>query len=274
MTSPSQSRRKRRFAGFVAVALLSGVGGFALARLTKPPPPQPVPTVRPASVEPEEVPLQLPVMDRRAILLAITSAADRHALGVPDGDEARTLAGRSFEVRIAFGCDGPSKSANESGWRFETQSQKLTVHVTPDDLREFPPVAPLIESGAAEAAEGYWISRPWAGEARCVAAADPASSMIDRSAGLVQIQSPQSSRVGRRAEPLTAVKTVEAGELRAGEGFELVLSGRIARWPGAGSIRCHSAQPSQRPSCLIAVKIDEVAIDGIATGERIARWTS
>ena len=274
MTSPSQSRRKRRFAGFVAVALLSGVGGFALARLTKPSPPQPAPTVRPASVEPEEVPLQLPVMDRRAILIAIANAADRHALGVPDGDEARTLAGRSFEVRVAFGCDGPAKAADEPGWRFESQTGKLTVRVAPEDLSECPPIAPLIEGAAVEAAGGYWISRPWTGEARCVTAADPASSMIDRSAGLVQFQSPESSRVGRRAEPLTAVKTVEAGELRAGEGFQLVLSGRIARWPGAGSIRCHSAEPTQRPSCLIAVRIDEVAIDSIATGERIARWTT
>jgi len=61
--------------------------------------------------------------------------------------------------------------------------------------------------------------------------------------------------------------------LDTSRGFRLRISGRIARLPGTGAVRCH--QPSgaeQRPICLVGVSIDEVAIDNPASGETLATW--
>src|SRR5690606_24736044 len=94
-----------------------------------------------------------------------------------------------------------------------------------------------------------------------------------RTLAIGQVYTTESPRAGRRGgEPFEAVARMAAGELDVSQGFRLRISGRLAKAGGAAPVICRQANPASRPTCLLTVTLNEVAIENPATGVTLATW--
>jgi hypothetical protein len=225
------------------------------------------------------------VLGRPELIALAAAAADATAAGRELGPEIAQAAGRRFEMRLPFGCDGPVSEGSNAAmrWRYDPAGQALRIHVdlatwAADDWANGDPAATEIE-----AIEGFWIGRPWmtseacpAGGNRSAAAGTEPVTLPGQTLALGQIFLRGGARGGRRdGEPYQAVVRVPESELQTSQGFRLRVTGRIARTRGIGPVQCQQpAGSEQRPICLVNVVMDEVAIENPATGETLATWNA
>jgi hypothetical protein len=129
------------------------------------------------------VPRPQPPLDRAAILAAVARAASAEAAGADHSQAQRALDGRQFEIRIRFGCKGPSSELREEwlGWSFDAKEGTLRVRAMPT-LSAEEELVQTLGGDQFEAVEGFWMPRPWLLEAVCpatpevsAASAEPAS---------------------------------------------------------------------------------------------------
>ena len=231
------------------------------------------------------VPAPLPALTRGDLVSAADQAASAYAEG-KSPSAADPLVGRDFAVRVPFGCNGPapadaSGSENDglAAWTWEAKGQAIQLRMAPSDWTAS---AMLSEAGASdkwEAVEGFWIPRPWLASETCPAVhADPlqtgAPPASPQTVGLAAVFEVGGSRIGRRNGrayeysvrqtgdvPLTAPKT----------GFRILLKGRVASFPSGRAIECRASGPDQRPVCIVAVQLDQVAYED-ATGNTLSEW--
>lgn len=282
MEEPSPRKSRLILAGGLTAIIVVGGVGFLLGRATTEPAQI---VVAPPAAAPKAAPDPAPissVLGRSDIMALASAAADAAAAGRAPGPEVAQAAGRRFELRLPFGCNGPAPESSDAGmrWRYDAADQALRVHVDPvswsaDDWW------PRDTPEEVDAIEGFWISRPWTSSEAC-----PASGQTPSAAGSEPVMLPgqtlaigqmffaSGGRGGRRdGEPYEAVVRVPENQLSASKGFHLQLSGRIARTPGGGPVQCRQPErPEQRPVCLISVVIDEVAIENAASGAPLATW--
>ena len=77
----------------------------------------------------------------------------------------------------------------------------------------------------------------------------------------------------RNGKPYETVVRMAPDAVRAEQGFSLRVTGRIADVPGQGPVSCRQPTGAEpRPICIVAVTMDEVAIDNPRTGETLATW--
>lgn len=234
-------------------------------------------------------------MDREALLLAAAHAASAAAAGTNDMAAQRTLEGKRFDVRIRFGCPmaGPvAPNPNEGPFnvRFDEKARTLRVRASPD-LTLDDPQAAAIAGGKAEAVEGFWMYRPWLLEARCPVVPKPAGLEADAPAfpsesgkespepagvrvGLAQFYTEEDARTGRRdGRPFEATKVLEADQKPSVQGYDLVLSGRLAPAPGGKIVNCRVESASAPPDCIVSADIERVRIERPGTNELVAEWS-
>ncbi len=249
--------------------------------------------------EPAAAPVQqhptvprLESLDRAAIFAAVAQAASAHAAGEDNSAAQRAHDGRQFELRIRFGCKGPSTALREQwlGWSFDEETRTLRVRARPTLAGEDPLVQELGGS-AFEAVEGFWIPRPWLLQALCPAAAAVKPAPPDEVAledakveeplprwpriGIAQFFSETDPRTGRRAmRPYEAVKTLDPGVPIASQGFDLVLSGRLKALPDNRVIACITKGAQSPPDCIISADFDRVWIQAPGSAEVIAEWST
>jgi hypothetical protein len=164
-------------------------------------------------------------------------------------------------------------------WRYDEKAAALRIHVSPtvwmkEDWWEEEP-------RTVEAMEGFWIERPWSSRETCPSSAavsaapgaDPVT-LPGQTLGLVQLISRDAPRqMLREGKPYEAVVRKPADAAQVEQGLRIRLAGRVGRFPDRRPVRC--TQPGgreQRPICLIAVTIDEVAIENPATRETLSVW--
>lgn len=250
------------------------------------------------------VPRPAPPVDRAGLLAAVAQAASAAASGTALSPELRALDGRQFEVRIRFGCRGPSAAGttNWLTWSYDAESRTIRVSARPTISGQEPVVA-SIGGESFEAAEGFWIPRPWLLQPVCPAAAavqsapeqEPAQpnseaaagtaadkAEAERSAdplplrqrvGIAQFFTDTDSRTGRRdSRPYQAVHTLKEGQAIGSQGFNLVLSGRFRALPGRGVIVCSAADADTPPDCIVSAEFQRAWIEQPETGEVIADW--
>ncbi len=253
-----------------------------------------------------QVPLPEPPMDRAQLLAAIARAASATAAGTDDSADQRSLAGSRFELRIRFGCRGPASDLTEAifGWSFNQPDRTLRVRVTPT-ISSDEPIVSQFAGEDVEAVEGFWIPRPWLLDPVCPAAAavrpdsadqktEPSSPATESEAplepvddeqesqapppawpkvGIVQFFTDTDPRTRRRGlRPYETLKTLRADEPLSGQGYNLVLAGRIRPLPGQRAIACVSRGADQPPDCVISVRIDRVRFERPDTKETLAEW--
>lgn len=243
------------------------------------------------------LPVAEPPVDRAGLLLAVARAASAFALGQDDSAEQRKLDGKRFEVRLRFGC--PSAVEAQAGSRFEVRfdedERTLRLRAAPD-LRLDDPAVTALAGTAAEAVEGFWITRPWLLDAGCPAASGSAGAEREGSSRTAPLPSPADSspaarsghsvgiariytetdpRTGRRdGRAYEATKVLPEGEGPSPQGYDLVLSGRLRQLPGGRVVACRIAAPDTAPQCLVSAQFDRVWIENPATSAAIAEWSS
>lgn len=284
MEEPSPRRSRLALTGALLAAIVVGGAGFLLGRATgdRPPPAVAPPPAAPAPIKAPE-PVSSGVLGRADLIALAGAAADAAAAGREPGPELAEADGRRFELRLPFGCEGPSGEDADAAmrWRYDAKAGALRIHVAPAawTAQDW---WPADDSGTVEAVEGFWIARPWTSSEACpvqsdtpAAAGTAPAAAPERTLAVGQIFPAGGGRGGRRdGEPYEAVVRVEEGRLRAEQGFRLRVSGRIARIQADGTVHCRQpAGPGQRPVCLVSVVLDEVAVENPATGATLATWS-
>ncbi|TRW17742.1 hypothetical protein [Glacieibacterium frigidum] len=277
MLEPSPRSSRLAIAASLAAVLALGGGGYLLGRATAPEPvPVAAPTEAPAPVAPLEVEVPVERTLRRADLIALgAAAADAFAGGTALPEDMRERAGQQFELSLPFGCDGPAAAGSDAPlrWRYDETAKVLRVHVAPATWT--PPDGWQDPAEATEAMEGFWIAQPWTSRETCTppGVAAPATPP-DQTLGIVQLVFPDTPRQVRRdGKPYEAVLRVAPDAVDLSQGLRIRLTGRIGRFPDDAPVRCR--QPGgrdQRPVCLIAMRIEQVAIENPVTGAVLSTW--
>jgi hypothetical protein len=238
------------------------------------------------------IPLPKPPMDRAALLAAVAEARSAAAAGLDDRQAQEPLDGKEFELRIRFGCGGPTDAKTRPlGWSVDEKGGVLRIHATPDVTKNDPAVAQMAV-GDVESVEGFWLPRPWLLQASCpvngpaapaekppgkpnMATAAPQPAAPALKVGIAQFFTANDPRTARRDErPYEVVEKLDPSTRVGEQGFELVLSGRLRALDGGRVIRCVATAADAPPSCLISASFDHVWIEDAASKERIADWSS
>lgn len=136
------------------------------------------------------VPRPQPPLDRASLLAAVSEAASAAASGAEMPESVRSLDGRQFEIRIRFGCRGPSKELGDRwlGWSFDPERRRIRVRAMPTISMDDALVS-RISGDEFEAVEGFWIPRPWLLQPVC-----PAGAAVQRPADGSQARSGSQGR--------------------------------------------------------------------------------
>jgi len=234
------------------------------------------------------LPVAEPPLDREALLLAVVQAASAAATGKDRAEDERQLAGKRFELRLRFGCPGDPTGGSESrNWSFDEERRVVRVEIKPEIVSDTPLVKELLGSGF-EAAEGFWIRRPWLLQAACLRS-DDASPARDGEAGretsapsapdepavqvgLVQFFTSDDRRTHRRdSRPYQATRPLAAGEQPSSAGYDLVIRGRLQGLPDGRVIAC-ALSGARQPSCIVSARFEEVSLERADTAELLAEW--
>lgn len=275
MREPSIRASRLAIAGGLAAAIVFGGAGFLIGRTTAPrPEPAPVERVEPAALP---SPAGDVVLGRADLIALAQSATDAVASGPPASSADAAMAGRRFDLVLPFGCGGPAESG-PMRWQYDQAGETLRITVEPTS---WPPSQWQLEQATRfEVAEGFWISRPWSSSETCprdsilVPQDGEAVTLPGQTLAIAQFFTESDNRNARRdGKPFELVKRAPAVEFDGSRGFVLRVTGRIDRVPGHGPIHCvQPAGAQQRPLCVIAARIDEVAVENPATGEVIGSW--
>ncbi len=251
---------------------------------TVPATPEEAPAVAPAPVV---VPAAAP-LGRSDLLRAFDEAASSFASGEAE-TRADPLVGRSFVIRLPFGCGGVQTRAEGAQpdpdgvgtvtWGSDGRS--LILSLTPADWSD----ASLLSGGGDrphwEAADGCWITQPWLRSEACPRVrTDPlqtgAATRSAQTTGLAAVFESDGSRIGRRDG--RAYRHVVRGDdvappVASLAGYRARLSGRVVGFPNRRAVRCTASGGDQRPVCVAAIQLDEVAFE-TAEGTVLSRWSS
>ena len=261
----------------VAVVLAT-LALWGCERRSQPPPAPPVSVVD-APPLPIPAPLPPPTLGRTDLLRAFDTARSAYAAGQPTNEPS--LAGRRFSVRESFGCGPAIASQAQQGvahWTWNPREKSMEISLTPTDLTAS--VVTPDESERWEAAEGFWIVRPWLRAEGCPAAlatAAPPSAveaapvLARQTDGLAAVYERQGSRLERRDGKPFSFVIRNAAPTPPAEGYRLVIEGRLSAFANGGAIRCFANQPDERPICIAAAEIDRVAIEA-ADGKLLKEW--
>ncbi len=274
MDREANSSRVRNIIAATVIAVALAGGGYLVGRgSAESQEPVPVPVVAaPPAAPPKIIPSPTDITLQRADLIRLAAAAADASTGGPAVE--KMLEGTRFIIRIPFGCgnvDSEEKRAFNA--RYTADDGTLRISVQPADWTQIPWAAAELDRREADGAEGFWVPRPWTQSETCPTdqgdPANPASSL-----GIAQVFDSESSRVGqRRGRPFEATVQLNADEPSLGKGLRLIVEGRVARWPTTReTVLCRTAQPYERPLCLISAKFDLIAVENASNGERLADW--
>lgn len=291
MLQPIRTWPRRAPVTMASVLLL---GAVSLVACERPAEPAPAPKAPVAAVAPPPAvaaPLSPPLVVRTELLAAITAARAAYAAGQPDASAA--LTGRRFTLRQAFGCTGaaefgaPSEAlfiAGAARLAWGRDHKTLEISLAPADWT----TAPVLAGETAwEAAEGYWLTRPWLQTEGCPAAAALSASPPHPEAasapvlstnptrfesGLAAVFAKEGSRVSRRdGKPFSFSLRGEAPLAPHAGGYRLVIEGRFTSFSDGRTIRCTSSSPDLAPVCIAAAEVDRVAFED-ADGKLLKEW--
>jgi hypothetical protein len=236
--------------------------------------PAPQPRVRATPAQPTPP----AALGRVELIEAARRASGAYAaqLVVPADNVA--LAGRRFVLRLPFGCDGPAEKAEQlgpAGWHYDPETQTLRAQVTPEVWTDAPWA--LAASGQPyEAADGFWIARPWSPSDACPprsAMASPPQAAPAQTLGIARFFEPGASRAARRnGEAYRLSKKVAPEQAPGAEGLRLLIEGRLSVDPSRQPIGCWAPSPDVRPVCVFNARFDRVAITDASGKAVYSEW--
>ncbi len=217
---------------------------------------------------------------RPELIAAFARAADAAAAGRPLPDANRQLVGRTFSLRLPFGCNGPMNMTHLpwAGWTYDPRKQTLKLTATPERWSEAAWVRTIAGGMPYEAVEGFWIQRPWTSSEDCpvgsaAGAEAVAAEPVRPTVGIAQFFAPDAPRTfqrGTRAYSHTI--RVPGAEALKERGYRLSLGGRVTGFADGQPIHCWNEAPDLRPVCLMAVELARVAFEDSPAGEVLVEW--
>ncbi|MDF7775707.1 hypothetical protein P1X14_10655 [Sphingomonas sp. AOB5] len=218
-------------------------------------------------------PAPLPPLDRAGLLAAASEAADATAASRPLPEGNRALIGRSFQIRLPFGCSGPMTEplSTWAGWSYDPNAGSLKLSAS-NQFVDLPAWLPSVTGDQQiDAAEGFWIERPWTSSEACSQGEQPgAADPLRRTLGVVQFFEPDAPRtIQRGARPYTATKKLETPP--EGVTYRLALSGRIVGFADRQPVKCWNEADRLPPVCLISVEISRTAFEN-SNGDILSEW--
>jgi len=272
--------------GFAAVMaiLIVGIIIGALLRTgdsdSKAPPP-PISVPAPDKAKPPAASVPLLPLERPQLLAAAAAAADAVAGGQPLPARNASLVGRSFVIRLPFGCDGPLADLESewAGWNYNPKTHALKLRAQPQIWSEDPWAQAIAGQTPYEAIEGFWIRRSWTNAPTCPKAlsAERSSSAGDGGArqtvGIAQFFAPGAPRTMRRGTRPYAV-TLKADEDLGNDPreYHLLISGRITGFADGQPVHCWNEADHLPPVCLIAAEFSRVAFEDVRGGKTLSEW--
>ena len=282
------------FVAIIVVAIL-------IVRRGEPPPDEASPSVPEKTAA---VPAPAPALTRADLIEAAARAADAFALGRPPPAENSELVGRRFTLRLPFGCSGPTSDDGEASasWSYDPEEETLRARVRSEVWTDADFMRAIAGGAEFEAAEGFWISRPWIRVGDCPRrstesaeretadpgeaspppeepersrddAGNPETAPARETLGLVELFEPGSRRAARRnGRPYEMVRKAAPGEIDLDRGLRLVVEGRLAALVHDQPIACRAARPEERPLCLVGARLDRVAITDASGRQVLAEW--
>jgi len=266
----------------VAIVLLLALAGYLMSRSR--PSPQtagPPPAVTAPAAPVAALPQPAPPLGRAELVASANAASADYASGRTAPSRSDQMIGRSFSIRIPFGCEGPQAvaSGKQASVEYDAARKTVTLAAQPAILTTLPLIQQLRDASDIEDAEGFWIPRPWMLSETCPPHRDiPAPATPTPPAaptlGLVQLFESGGSRVLRRdGRPYQHVRKV--GEQAPGllaHPYRLLLEGRIVGYRDGEAIHCWAESPDHRPLCLYAVAFEHVAFEDATDGKALAEW--
>lgn len=226
--------------------------------------PQPAPAAPPS--------LRLLPVTRADLLGAVAAAADATAAGKALPEANRQLASRTFELHLPFGCNAGLDSSFDAG------RAVLRVTARPERWGKDSPVGKAAGAQPVDAIEGFWIDRPWTTADTCPPEAASAPSkpsepvVAPQTVAIAQFFAPEASRTAQRKDrPYTYTGKVKPGD-DVPEAIRLRLSGRITGFSDGQPVHCVQANPTERPTCVVAVELTGVAFEAGTSAEVLADW--
>lgn len=241
---------------------------------------QAVPERKPADDAPKApvIPTPPPPLDRAAVLAAAANAADAVASGAALPQSNAALVGRSFILRMPFGCRGEmTEEESWAGWTFNPKSRALRLTARANDLAGVEWVKQLAGAMTFDAVEGFWLRRPWTRAEQCEAGDRALSDAIlaapAQRLAIAQFYSPEEPRTLRRGDrPYSSTVKLGEGETPSSQGYQLQLEGKLKGFPDGQPVHCVQQDPSAAPHCLIAVAFDRVAFVVTGQDQPIVEW--
>jgi hypothetical protein len=213
-------------------------------------------------------------------LAAAAAAADAGAAGNPLPEANLELTNRTFELRLPFGCnDRVSGSWGE--WSVDPKTGVLRISVRPQVWGNDQTFEALASGITYDAAEGFWIERPWTGSEQCPPLIDaaPASTDADppaapvRTFAIVQYFSPDAPRNLRRgSRPYSYTAKLPETEHATPRSFRVKLTGRIRGFRDGQPIHCTVTASLSPPICAAAVEFTQVVLEDADTGLSLTEW--
>lgn len=210
-----------------------------------------------------------PPLSRSDLLLAAVQARSAATIGADDRENQKPLNNRRFQFRIRLGCTIASPGAPHPAEAvYDAERRRVSLSTAPGVSIDDPLVAALA-GDRFEAAEGFWVAKPWLLEPSCAGTAADGGETA-----LVQFFSAEQPRTARRdGRPYEARALLPDGaEAPTAGRWDLILRGRLREHNDGRVIVCRAQAEGAVPVCLISVEFERVSIEDVESGEELAQW--
>lgn len=273
--------------GCAAIVLIAIAGAIIGAILRRPPADERIaPPPQQNQAKQEKTPAKLPVpllpLDRAQLLAASAAAADSVASGRPLAARNAAMAGRTFVIRLPFGCEGPQAdmTAHWAGWSYNPKTSALKLWARPESWEDAPWIPAIARKTPFEAVEGFWIRRPWTNAETCPPGSGQeqvdaqSSAPEEQTIGIAQFFAPDAPRsLQRGSRPYAVTLKADDNEIiDAPRPYQLIVSGRVVGFDDGQPVHCWNQGRNLRPICLIAVEFSRVAFEDPVNGRVLSEW--
>ncbi|SCY15552.1 hypothetical protein SAMN05660666_00860 [Novosphingobium aromaticivorans] len=223
---------------------------------------------------------RLAPIGRIDLIAAFGRASDAVAAGQALPDANRQLVGRTFSLKLPFGCDGEADKERPAwaGWTLDRNRQALKLSAAPERWTDAAWAKSIAGDMAHEAVEGFWIERPWTSSEECPAGNPASESGLPASderqtMGIAQFFAPDSPRTFQRGSRPYAhtIRVREPADVE-GRTYRFAVSGRVTGFPDGQPIHCVQDAPDRRPVCLMAVELARVSFEDPRDGTVLVEW--
>lgn len=227
------------------------------------------------------IPTPPPPLGRAELLEAAAAATDAVASGATLPPANAALIGRSFILRMPFGCGGEMRDEEKqerwAGWTFNPKSRALRLTVRASEFAEAEWVKQIAGEMTFDAIEGFWIGRPWTSADRCGADRNASSDVVlsepNQRLAIAQFYSPEGSRTLRRGDrPYSSTVKLDEGQSPSPAGYQIQLEGKLSGFPDGQPVHCVQQDSAVAPRCLIAVQFERVAFFVPGQDDAIVEW--